>query len=110
MTRASGVAELFRWQNCVIPIDSCGFSDKFVSGRRRKDVVVCCNYIEQRAVWVLDEFAWRIGKRNRLLQEIVGKVFNRENPVVIRVSAGGSSKELEEMLPRIISFRRNNWN
>ena len=44
---------------------------------------------------MLDEFAWRIGKRNRLLQEVVGKVFNRENPVSF-MSAGGSSKELEK--------------
>ena len=95
MPRAARIAELFRWQYCGIPIDSCGFSNKFVSGRRRKDVVVRCNYIEQRVVWVLDEFAWRIGKRNRLLQEVVGKVFNRENPVSF-VSAGGSSKELEK--------------
>jgi hypothetical protein len=95
MPRGARIAELFRWQDCGIAIDSCGFSDKFVSGRRRKDVVVRCNYIEQRVVWVLDEFAWCIGKRDRLLQEVVGKVFNGENSVLF-VSAGGSSKELEK--------------
>ena len=44
---------------------------------------------------MLDEFAWGIGKRNRLLQEVVGKVFNRENSVSF-VSADRSSKELEK--------------
>src|ERR1700733_4699197 len=95
MPRPARIAEFLRGQYCGIAIDRCGFSNKFVSGRRRKDVVVRRNYIEQRVVWVLDEFAWCIGKRNRLLQEVVGKVFNRENSVSF-VSAGGSSRELEK--------------
>ena len=95
MARPARIAEFFRRQHCGIAIDSCGFRDELVSGRRRKDVVVRCNYIEQRVVWMLDEFAWCIGKRNRLLQEVVGKVFNRENSVSF-VSVGGSSKELEK--------------
>ena len=91
MPCSARIAELFRRQYCGIAIDSCGFSDKFVSGRRRKDVVVRCNYIEQGMVWVFDKFAWGIGKRNRVLQEVVGKVFNRENPVSF-MSADRSSK------------------
>ena len=95
MPRPAGITEFFRRQYCGIAIDRCGFSDKLVSGRRRKDVVVRCNYIEQRVIWVLDEFAWCIGKGNRLLQEVVGKVFNRENSESF-VSADGTSKELEK--------------
>ena len=80
MALSTRIAEFLGWELSSVAISESGTIQKALLGGRREGIVIGFDRIEQRLVWMPDKFSWGVRKGNRLLEEIVAKFVDGEDP------------------------------